>query len=70
MDTVRTTNPTKIESYAIEVDGVRELENLSFVEAVGLAMGIKQKTPDRKIRVCDASEPAQTSRGEKTPIAA
>jgi hypothetical protein len=70
MDAIRTTNPTKIESYAVEVDGVRELDERSFLEAISVAMEIKQKSPERKVRVCDASEPAQTSRREKTPVAA
>jgi hypothetical protein len=60
----------KFESYAVEVDGVRELDNQTFVDAVRVALEIKQKSPDRKVRVCDASEPAQSSRGEKTSIAA
>jgi hypothetical protein len=67
MGTFRT---TKIESYAIEVDGVRQLDDRSFVKAVRVALEIKQKSPDRRVRVCDASEPAQASRGEITPVAA
>jgi hypothetical protein len=65
-----TVRATKIESYALEVDGVRKSDGHSFVEAVRLALEIKQKSSDCKVRVCDASEPVETSRDDKTRVAA
>jgi len=65
-----TVHATKIESYAVEIDGVRVLDNQNFVEAVRVALEIKQKFSDRIVKVCDASEPAQTSRDVKMPVAA
>ena len=68
MNEVLSTGTQKIESYAVDVDGLRKLEHGTFAQAVAVALELRQTFPTSKISVCDASAP--TSHGEITPVAA
>lgn len=63
-------NYTKIESFAVDIDGVRKLDQLSFVAAIKAAMEFRLKLPDSCIHVCDASEPPMASSHLSAPVAA
>lgn len=52
-------NSTKIESFGVDIDGVRKFDHLSFSAAVTAAMEFRQKLPDSDIHVCNASEYGQ-----------
>lgn len=68
MNEALSTDTRKIESYAVDVDGLRKLEHGTFSQAVATAMELRKEFPNSKISVCDASAPA--SRSETTPVAA
>ena len=68
MNEALATDTRKIESYAVDVDGLRKFEHGTFAQAVATAMALRQGFPNSKISVCDATAPA--SRSETTPVAA
>ena len=68
MNEALSTGPGIIESYAVDVDGLRKLEHGTFAQAVAVALELRQTFPNSKISVCEASAPA--SRGETSPVAA
>jgi len=70
MENGRSIVVSKIESYAVDIDGVRRIEHQSFVEAVKAAMEFRQKLPASQIKVCDASEPTAVSDRKNAPVAA
>lgn len=70
MDTGYSAKNFKIESFAVDVDGIRTLDKLNFVEAVTAAMELKLKSLHSYIRVCASNEPIATPNHQNTTIAA
>jgi hypothetical protein len=70
MDTGCSAKNLKIESFAVDADGIRTRDKLNFVEAVTAAMELKLKSPHSYIRVCDSNEPTATPSHQNTTVAA
>ena len=61
---------TKIESYAVEVDGIRKSDNLTFFEAVKTGLQYRQELPNSRIKVCDSHDRSETENVGDTSVAA
>ena len=70
MSDIESNSVSRIESYAVDVNGVRKSDNLKFVDAVTLALRYKQQMPSSYIKVCDSKEPVERSIGENAVVAA
>jgi hypothetical protein len=57
MDTNGSTKRSKIEKFAVDVDGVRKYDQLDFSAAVSVAMEYRQTFSSRHIHVADADAP-------------
>jgi hypothetical protein len=58
MDTDGETKWSKIEYFAVDVDGVRKRDQLNFAAAVQAAMEFRQRLPKSIVHVCDADAPS------------
>jgi len=68
MEEANSNRTLNVEHFAVEVDGVRRVENQTFSEAIKAAMKIRKGKPGSHVLLRDEGEQGKVSYDERTLV--